>query len=277
MKQHLERAIRVSRRLLDNYVGIRESEESIIADSQAYWNRLSNQGRDGGPAHFRGQSIFEQDERWLSIGYNNLRILHRFLGPDWLTATPRRVVDWGCGGGTNAVHFGPGARSYYGVEITQASLDECGRQMQDVGLENFRPVLFDAAQPERVATLIPEPCDLIISTYVFCVFPSKNYALRVLRTMHAILEEAGCALIQIKYCTHQLNSRSYHWGYAKNMGNMTTFFIEEFWTLATECGLEPQLLYLEPHQPLNGDNHFAYFLLKKAAPEKAAPLAARAG
>lgn len=263
MNRHLDRALRVSRRLLDNYAGIREPEDKLIADAQAFWSGLSNQGGDGGPAHFRGQSIFQEDERWLAIGYNNLRILHRFLGSDWLTATPRRVVDWGCGGGTNAVHFGVGARSYYGVEITQASLDECGRQMQAARLDNFTPVLFDAAQPERVATLIAEPCDLILSTYVFCVFPSKQYALRVLRTMYDLLDTTGYALIQIKYSTPHLNSWSYHWGYAKNMGNMTTFFIDEFWTLAASCGLEPQQLYLEPHQRLNGDNHFAYYLLKK--------------
>jgi SAM-dependent methyltransferase len=264
MNRHLERAIRVSRRLLDNYAGVREPEDKIIADSQAFWSGLSNEGRDGGPAHFRGQSLFADDEKWLAIGRNNLDILHRFLGASWLSRQPRRIVDWGCGGGTNAMHFAPGAAAYYGVDITQASVDECSRQMTAARLLNFRPVVFDAAQPERVATLIPEPCDLVLSTYVFCVFPSKDYGLRVLRTIRDILDSGGYGFIQIKYTTHELNSRSYHWGYAKNVGNMTTYFIEEFWNLAKGCGLEPQLLYLQPHQPLNNDNHFAYFLLQKA-------------
>jgi SAM-dependent methyltransferase len=263
MNQHFERAIRVSRRLLDNYAGVREPEEKIIADSQAFWSKLSNKGREGGYTHTRGQHLFENnDEGWLAIGRNSLLIFQRFMGADWLK-TPRRIVDWGCGGGTHAVHFGRGASSYYGVEITQATLDECGRQMKAEGLDNFKPVLFKAHEPEHVAALIPEPCDFIHSLYVFQVFPSKDYSLRVIRTMHKILKSGGIAMVQIKYTTHKLNSKSYHWGYAKNYGNMTTFFIEEFWTLTKECGFEPQLLYLEPHQALNNDNHYAYFLLQK--------------
>jgi SAM-dependent methyltransferase len=263
MNRHLERAIRVSRRLLDNYAGIHEPEEKIIADSQAFWAGLSNQGRDGGPAHWRGQSLFADDERWLAIGRNSLQVFHRFVGTDWLSLCPRRIVDWGCGGGTCAMHFAPGAAAYYGVDITQASVDECGKQMASAGLFNFKPVLFDAPQPERVATLIKEPCDLVLSTYVFELLPSKNYGRRVLETVHKILASGGLGFIQIKYTTHRLNSRSYRWGYAKNLGNMTTYFIEEFWTLAKECGFEPQMLYLEPKQPLNNDSHFAYFLLQK--------------
>ncbi|MBD2722166.1 class I SAM-dependent methyltransferase [Hymenobacter armeniacus] len=264
MHRYIERIIRVSRRLLDNYAGIREPEDKIIADSQAFWNNLSNQGRDGGPAHFRGQSIFADDNRWVGLGENSLRIFYRLAGQDWLTKKPRRILDWGCGGGSCAVHFAPAAASYYGVDITEASLAECKRQVEALGLHNFEPVLFQAPEPERVARLIDKPCDLVLSTYVFELLPSKEYGRRVLRTIHELLADEGLAFIQIKYSTHKLNSMSYRWGYSKNLGNMTTYFIEEFWTMARECGFEPQLLYLEPVQPLNNDHHFAYFLMEKA-------------
>ena len=266
MQLSLERAIRVSRRLLDNYAGVREPEAKIIADSQLFWNGLSNQGRDGGPAHWRGQSIFaDNDERWLGLGLNSLRIFGQLAGSDWLTQTPRRIVDWGCGGGSCAVHFAPGAARYYGADITPASLAECQRQLTRLGLTNFEPVLFPADDPEQVAAAIPEPCDLVLSTYVFELLPSKEYGRRVLHIIHDLLATQGLAFIQIKYSTHKLNSMAYRWGYAKNLGNMTTYFIEEFWALAEACGLRPRQLYLEPVQPLNNDHNFAYFLLQKEA------------
>ncbi len=265
MHSYLERALRVSRRLLDNYAGIHEPEEKIMADSQAFWNGLSNHGRDGGPAHWRGQSIFANDERWVGLGRNSLRIFSRLAGEDWLRRKPRRIVDWGCGGGSCAVHFAPGAARYYGVDITPSSLEECARQTLALGLHNFEPVLFQVPDPEQVARLIPEACELVISTYVFELLPSKEYGRRILRVIEQLLEANGLAFIQIKYGTHKLNSRAYRWGYAKNLGNMTTYLIDEFWALAQECGLQPQLLYLEPVQPLNNDHNFAYFLLRKGA------------
>ena len=263
MHNYFERAIRVSRRLLDNYAGIYEPEDKIIADAQTFWNGLSNQGRDGGPAHWRGQSIFADDERWVGLGHNSLRIFKHLAGEDWLTQQPRQIVDWGCGGGSCAVHFAPGAACYYGVDITRASLEECERQTTALGLHNFQPVHFEVPYPEQVLALIPQPCELVISTYVFELLPSKEYGRRVLRTIYELLGDKGLAFIQIKYSTHKLNSMAYRWGYAKNLGNMTTYYIDEFWSLAQECGFQPQLLYLEVVQPLNNDHNFAYFLLQK--------------
>jgi SAM-dependent methyltransferase len=263
MHHHIERAIRVSRRLLDNYAGLHEPEEKIIADAQAFWSGLSNAGRDGGPAHWRGQSLFADDARWWAIGANSLRIFEQMAGADWLRERPRRVLDWGCGGGTCAVHFAPGGAAYYGLDITEASLGECQRQLLAHGLGNFRPVLVAAASPEQAPAQVPEPLDLVLSTYVFELLPSQEYGRRVLRVMLEMLAPGGLAFVQIKYTTRRLNSRSYRWGYAKNLGNMTTYYLEEFWELAADCGFTPQLLHLEPRQPLNNDSHFGYFLLRK--------------
>ncbi|OON69071.1 class I SAM-dependent methyltransferase [Hymenobacter sp. CRA2] len=254
---------RASQRLLHNSLGMYQSEAQLIDDAQRHWNALSTQEQEGGNAHWRGNGVFaHDDERWLAIGRHNLRIFQRLAGADWLSQ-PRRIVDWGCGGGANAVHFGVDAARYYGVDITQASLAECQRQMATEGLRNYVPLLFQAAQPEHVTALIAEPCDLVLSTYVYELFPSQAYGRRVLRVMAELLATGGLAFVQIKYSDLTLNSQPYRWGYAQNMANMTTYRVEEFWELAEQCGLMPQLVVLEPQQPLVHDRRYAYFLLQK--------------
>jgi hypothetical protein len=252
---------RVIERLLHSLV-LRETENEIIADSQHYWEQSSHKKR--GDAHWRGKGVFEHDdERWLAIGRNNLDIFERLAGKHWLVAKPRHVVEWGSGGGANAVHFGRGAARYYGVDIDQASLDECRRQMLEANLENFVPVLFQASDPERVADLVQEKCELMLSTYVYELLPSKVYGYRVLRIAFDLLEPGGLMFVQIKYSDLTRDSQPFTWGYAKNVANMTTYRIEEFWTEAEACGFCPQAAVLEPEQPLVHDRRYAYYLLRK--------------
>jgi hypothetical protein len=242
-----------------------EAEDKIIADSQQYWEQVSRRDKEGGNAHWRGNGVFENDdERWLALGKNNLSIFQRLAGDQWLEQRPRRIIDWGSGGGANAVQFGHGAARYYGVDITQASLDECQRQMVAADLHNFVPVLFEAPRPECVRDLIDESCDLMLSTYVYEQFPSKAYGLRVLSIVADLLTPSGLAFIQIKYRDLTLDSQPYRRDYAKNMANMTTYRIEEFWIDAEACGFRPQAIILEPRQPLVRDRRYAYFLLQKA-------------
>jgi len=256
-------AYRVGQRLLHNKLRLHETEVKIIADSQLYWDRVS-QGNEGGNAHWRGNGMFKNDDkRWLAIGKNNLDIFHRLAGERWLAQRPRRIIDWGAGGGANAVRFGRNAERYYAVDITQASLDECCRQMVIADIHNFTPVLIRAHEPEHVRDLIRETCDLMLSTYVYELFPSKQYGYRVLRTTNHLLATGGLAFIQIKYSDLTSKTDSYRWGYARNMANMTTYRIEEFWTGAEEIGLRPRAVILEPQQPLVQDRRYAYFLLEK--------------
>ncbi|WP_400193780.1 SAM-dependent methyltransferase [Hymenobacter sp. B81] len=258
---------RAGQRLLHDSLGLHEAEDKIIADAQQYWDAVSAPGQEGGNAHWRGNGVFAHDDaRWLAIGRNNLDRFRRLAGPQWPPRQPACIVDWGCGGGANAVHFAPGAARYYGIDITGTTLAECERQMRAAGLPGFVPVLLPAAAPEQVRALITEPCDLLLSTYVYELFPSKAYGQRVLRLTAELLAPGGLAFIQIKYSDLTLASQPYRWGYARNMANMTTYRIEEFWTLAEACGLSPQAVALEPEQPLVHDRRYAYFLLRKPGP-----------
>jgi hypothetical protein len=256
------RGYRFGERVVRDRFGIYQREDKIVADSQAFWEDVSRDGLEAGRAHWRGNGVFS-DARWHEIGAHNLALFERMVGRDWLRSRAARIVDWGSGGGSNAVRFGVGAERYYGVDVTRASLEECGRQMEFAGLHNFVPVLIDAPHPERVRELVATPVDLIISTYVFEALPSKAYGERVLRVMSELLAPGGLAFLQIKYDDGSFRSRPFRWNYAQHVGDMTTYGIDEFWLVAQGCSLEPELVTLEPVQPLVDDRRYAYILLRK--------------
>jgi SAM-dependent methyltransferase len=251
-------------RSLRHGLGWYESEPEIVSQAQRFWSDVSKPEREDGRAHWRGRGVFaNDDERWLALGANNLRIFEGMVGEGWLSRRPARVVDWGCGGGCNAVHFGVGADRYHGVDITAQSLDECETQMQRAGLQSFVPVLLEIARPEYALECVRVPCDLVLSTYVFEVIPTKNYGERLLRVMAQLLRPDGLAFIQIKYSDSSWSSRPRPWNYERNMCNMTTYRIDEFWTLAARSGFRPEQIVLEPEQELVHDRRYAYFLLRK--------------
>jgi len=255
---------RFGERNIRNKLGLHDSEEVLSADAQKFWDGVSSSDRDAGKAHWRGNGVFaNDDERWYAVGRNNLHKFNRLAGEDWLRQRHASVVEWGCGGGANAVQFAPGAARYYGVDITAASLIECQRQMEGLELHNFVPVQFDLAEPEQVGRLIPEPCALFLSTYVFELIPSKAYGKRILQVAYQLLAPGGLAFIQVKYADCEPQSHGYRYNYERHMANMTTYRVEEFWAHAEESGLRPDVLLLEPEQPLVHDRRYAYFLLQK--------------
>ena len=175
----------------------------------------------------------------------------------------KRVVEWGCGGGANAVHFAREAEQFVGVDVSQASLDECGRQLNGEGLgDRWTPVLADVENPEAAAARI-EPCDLFLCVYVFELIPGPEYGERLLRIARDRLHPGGMALVQIKYATDDWRTRPRRWAYKLNLANTTTFRIEAFWQLAENCGLTPRAVTLVPEDRLVGDERYAYFLLMK--------------
>ena len=65
-----------------------------------------------------------------------------------LTRPLQAIVEWGTGGGLNAVQLAPEASRYFGVDISALSLRECARQVEAGGSGQFIPVLIDAENPE---------------------------------------------------------------------------------------------------------------------------------
>lgn len=241
--------------------GIRESETKLISDSQTYWNDLSDRTLKQN-SHWRAVGIFADDSRWLAVGREHLQIYEEFARVVNLSSLGR-VVEWGCGGGVNAVHFGRLSDEFYGVDISQSSLEECARQMSMAGIRNFMPVLIDAADPEAARGQVKGPCDLFLSTYVFELLPTPEYGIRILQIAYELLTIRGIAIIQIKYGDGDAETRPRRWGYAKNLAWNATYRIEDFWQIAQQCGFTPRMITLQPRQPLVHDRNYAYFLLQK--------------
>jgi hypothetical protein len=261
----LRKARQASARLeaaLRHSLGIVESEAKLIGDSQNYWNEGGDRSFKQN-SHWRGVGVFADDSRWLALGNENLRIYEDFARAVGLQHPLERVVEWGCGGGVNAVHFGQFAEEFCGIDISRASLEECARQMKTAGLDNFRPIFIDAANPEAAVSQTKGPCQLLISTYVFELLPTPEYGTRVLRIAHQLLAPGGMAMIQIKYNEANWSTGSRAWGYARNIPRIVTYRIEEFWQSAEACGFTPRMVTLVPKQPLVQDQNYAYFLLQK--------------
>jgi SAM-dependent methyltransferase len=241
--------------------GLNQSEIRLISDSQSYWNNRSNRtyGQD---SHWRGGGIFADESRWLAMGREHLHLYEEFARVAVPPRALRRITEWGCGGGMNAIHFGPLASEFCGIDIAAASLEECARQMGLAGLHNFAPILLDASDPEAAISRVPGPCDLFICTYVFEVLPSPDYGIRVLRIAHQLVAPGGMAIVQIKY-NDDWRSSSRMWDYAKNLSWNATYRIEEFWQAAERCGFIPKMVTLVPMQSQINDRNYAYFLLIK--------------
>jgi SAM-dependent methyltransferase len=242
-------------------IGYRESEDHRIQQSSVFWNTTGG-SRFQSHSHWRGEEGIS-DEVWLELGREHQRLFESFLKLTNLQTPLPRVVEWGCGGGANAIHFARMAVQYVGVDVSQASLTQCDKVLVAAGIENFVPVLVQVATPEDAIKLIKEPCDLFLCTYVFELLPSQAYAKRIVELAFQLLRPGGCAMIQIKYSTAESWTKPRMWGYQYNVANMTTFPIDGFWELAKEVGFEPLALTLQPRQELVGDERYAYFFLRR--------------
>ena len=243
---------------------LRQSERALARASARYWTGGGDDARFRNNSHWREGGVMDA-AAWDRIGRQHLDLWRHFAAFAGLDPAPRRVVEWGCGGGANAVHFARDAERFVGVDVAQSSLDECGRQLDREGLgDRWRPVLADVENPEVAAAEVG-PCDLFLCTYVFELIPGPDHARRLLRVAGGLLAPGGAAMVQIKYATDDPLTRPRRWAYRLNLANTLTFRVEAFWTLADECGLVPRAVTLVPDQPLVGDERYAYFLLLKGA------------
>jgi len=167
------------------------------------------------------------------------------------------MAEWGPGGGANAICFSPEMSRFYGIDISQANLDECERQVRTHGLDGFTPVLIPADRPEECEQAIGEPVDFFLSTAVYQHFPSRSYGIKVTRIAHRLLTDKGIALIQIRYDDGDRAHRSKTRNYADQALSFTSWTIEEFWAVVADCGFEPLAVSLDTYAK------YAYYFLKK--------------
>lgn len=255
------RGLRVADRILSR-LGMTESETAIVRAADAVWNRPPAT-LPRSDAHWRGAGSFADDSLWLDVGARHLAMFQAFARAVDFDRPLGCVVDWGCGGGANAVHFGPLATTYIAVDVADATLEECRRQATQAGTRDLRTVRIEVADPEAAIDAITVPCDLFICTFVLELVPTRAYGLRLLRIAERLLAPGGVAFVQIKYDTGSWRTAALRRSYARNYAAMTTYRIDEFWLAAAASGLTPHLVTLVPDHRL--DPRYAYFLLQKPA------------
>jgi cyclopropane fatty-acyl-phospholipid synthase-like methyltransferase len=259
LRRHPIRGIRYLYRWAEFRLRPAETEQKLIKDAQQYWDAprtdFLNQY-----CHQRGAGIFADDDRWLTLGRRNLELYQQFCRMIGVPMSPRRIVEWGCGGGANAVHFAPLAEAYVGIDVARPNLQECARQLDAAGFRNFEPVLIDAGAPDAALTQITQKCDLFLSTYVFEVFPTPEYGMQVLRIARNLLNEGGVAMIQTRFIRDSWSSQPKRFAYKKYLAN-NAYRIETFWEEAVKCGFTPHAVRLVLHDNVNDNTDYAYFFL----------------
>ena len=241
--------------------GLTHSEARISAQAQRYWNE-TDVARWKADSHWHDATVFGDGDLWARLGRRHLELVERGARKVEFTRPWRRIVEWGCGGGANAVHFAPRAEEFVGVDISAESLTECGRQVAAHCDTPYRPVLIEVAEAERAVAEIGGECDIFLCCYVFELIPTPEYGERLLRIARDLLAPGGLALIQVKYDDGRFRSRPRRRSYRSGVAGMTTYPIDEFWQLAERCGLRPESVELVPRNEL--DSRYAYFLLSKA-------------
>lgn len=241
-------------------MGLRHSERRLVADAQTYW-RDTGGHKWKAASHWRDAPRFVGNDLWLQIGHRHLVMFEAGARMAEFDRGRDRIIEWGCGGGANAVHFAPRCRQYIGVDISIDSLEECARQVAATCDTPFHPIVIDVADPEAALRQIADPCDVFLCCYVFELIPTPEYGERLLRIALELLVPGGLALIQIKYDPGRWWTRPRLRSYRTGVAEMTTYPIARFWELATEVGFTPVAIQLVPENEL--DERYAYFFLAK--------------
>ncbi|MGY1769697.1 class I SAM-dependent methyltransferase [Blastococcus sp. SYSU D00813] len=241
--------------------GLRHSERRICADAQAYWQQPGDPGWQS-DAHWRTESAFAGNDLWPEIGRRHLTMFERGTRTVRFDRPWGRVLEWGCGGGANAVHFAPRADEFIGVDVSAETLSRCGSEVAAVSDTPWRPVRIAVDDPEAALDEV-DRCDVWLSFYVFELIPSPEYGERLLRIAHRMLTPGGLALIQVKYSDGRWLTRPRRRSYRSGLASMTTYGIDEFWRLAQRCGFVPETVELVPQDAL--DERYAYYLLTRPA------------
>jgi SAM-dependent methyltransferase len=202
------------------------------------------------------------EDAWHEVGRDHWAIFETFARSLQSSLRLGTVVEWGCGGGANAVAFAPRAERFVGADISDASLAECARQVGEVCDTPVETRRIDLERPEAAAAGLDGSSSTFLCLYVIEVTTGPDEVRRILRIAERVLAPGGLAFVQMKYHTTDGRTRGRPGvRYERNLALTTTFTIDEFWSLAGECGLEPKLVTLVPKNRL--DERYAYYAMVK--------------
>ncbi|MCL7980344.1 MAG: class I SAM-dependent methyltransferase [marine benthic group bacterium] len=233
-----------------------------VRDSHRFWNDPETTDLKT-IMHWRGEGPFEDEEVWFDLGRRHREMLERASRWAELALPAEGIVEWGSGGGMNAVAIAPLGSPFYAVDLNEASLEECVRQVEAESAGLCVPVLIDAESPEAAIARIDGSCDLFFSSYVFELIPSPGYGLRIMRIAYDLLRPGGVALIQVRYHSGIRPVSGSRRAYERNWVSSTSYTIDGFWQSCEGIGFEPMYVTLVPVQPELDESRYAYFALKR--------------
>lgn len=245
--------------------GIRQSQAKLIEAAQEYWVESANTTWERN-SHVKGALDPAIWERIGSESRSTYRRLSAGLGDplDENRNGPRTVVDWGCGGGANAVYFAGYSDIFVGVDPSQTLVEECGTQVRRVwgdALHEYRGQVIDLAKPWDV-DITAGSVDLFLCLYVLELVPTPEYGVALMNLARKWLRPGGAAFVQFKYGTGSWRTRPRFRRYKANtLASMTTYMIHRFWEQMDEIGFEPDVMRLEPTNVV--DERYSYILLRK--------------
>lgn len=234
-----------------------QTVEKVEADAQRYWTQDALQAPN--MYHWRGEGGLG-DEEFFAMGEANARRFHQFAKALDFPTADLRVLEWGCGGGTNLRALVPNARELVGVEISPESLEQTALELAEAAPDvSFVPILVDVATPETALDALPGPVDLVVCLNVLELVPSPEYGDRLLRIARKALRPGGMALVQIRYQTG-LGTKPARAFYGLNVTSMTSYRLDDFWQRCADAGLTPHLISLSPSEEIIG-TRYAYYAL----------------
>ncbi|WP_110470386.1 class I SAM-dependent methyltransferase [Williamsia limnetica] len=234
-----------------------QSARRRLADAADYWTDDTTAAWAAN-SHWRGGLDIED---WTRLGTEHLEMFRTFAKALGVAPNPKLMIEWGCGGGANAVAFAPHVGRLLVADVSAPSVAETIRQVAAVCSTPVGGIEVDIASPATAAAGLEDQCDLFLCVYVLELVPSQQDAMEIIEIAERLLVSGGVALIQVKYHTTSRWTRGRRRNYHRNLANMTTFGIDEFWTAATERGLTAKLVTLVPENAL--DRRYAYLALQK--------------
>ena len=245
--------------------GRRRFRNRIAGQAARYWSAPTGSAWEAN-SHWRNGI---GDQAWLEVGDDHWKIYETFARA-LNSLSPNTVMEWGAGGGANAVAFATHAQRFIAADISQENLDECVRQVRATCTTPVETRRIDLACPEQATVGLAGSCDVFLCLYVIELTTGANAVRAILKIARTVLAPGGMALVQIKYHTSDRRTRGFAGiAYDRNLASTTTFTIEGFWNLAAECGLTPRLITLVPENRL--DSRYAYYALTNPAAVQPAP------
>ncbi len=240
-------------------------KKGIEEEARDYWRLSEYDERVQDQSHWLGSARWDR-ERWLAYGDFHGDLVLRFLrehAPADYTGRlgEKAALDWGCGGGANLRALCGIFGSATGVDVSEATVSQCEKQLRLLGCENFATLCFPADRPwTLLERLGPATFDFVFSAAVFQHFPSRGYSLRVLEVMEKLMKPGACGLIQVRYDDGSDKLRQKESDYAKNVIYMTSFKAGQFADQLKKAGLT---MLASGRDLDNPEDRHEYFFFRK--------------